>query len=131
MRQLWRSVRSRRVRQKHTILFELSHILQTHLRCLLLSHCQVLNFFREQTGMSERTLRLHKDLIMVRECSMIDYFALNTQFKALTVHAMIPPIYFIVTLLYAIMFFGIYRRAAMEKAMFLVCVFFRTLRNIN
>ncbi|KAF8372628.1 hypothetical protein PRIPAC_79057 [Pristionchus pacificus] len=67
------------------------------------NHCQVLNFFREQTGMSERTLRLHKDLIM-----------------ALTVHAMIPPIYFIVTLLYAIMFFGIYRRAAMEKAMFLI-----------
>ncbi|KAF8356107.1 hypothetical protein PRIPAC_97730 [Pristionchus pacificus] len=51
--------------------------------------------------MSERTKKMHGNLV-----------------KALTVHAMLPPIKCIGVVMYAILFFDIYHDAALEKAIF-------------
>lgn len=41
-------------------------------------------------------------------------------FQALTIHAMLPPIYFIGVGLYLVLYFDIYRHAALEKAIYTV-----------
>ncbi|GMR35583.1 hypothetical protein PMAYCL1PPCAC_05779, partial [Pristionchus mayeri] len=56
---------------------------------------------RFSTGMSERTKSMHRSLV-----------------RALTIHAMLPPIYFVGVTLYLVLYFDIYRHPALEKAIY-------------
>ncbi|GMR35594.1 hypothetical protein PMAYCL1PPCAC_05789, partial [Pristionchus mayeri] len=58
---------------------------------------------RFSTGMSERTKSMHRSLV-----------------RALTIHAMLPPIYFVGVTLYLVLYFDIYRHPALEKAIYTV-----------
>ncbi|KAF8360862.1 hypothetical protein PRIPAC_87785, partial [Pristionchus pacificus] len=62
--------------------------------------CKLRRFSME---MSERTRSMHRNLV-----------------RALTIHAMLPPIYFIGVGLYLVLYFDIYRHAALEKAIYTV-----------
>ncbi|GMT13036.1 hypothetical protein PFISCL1PPCAC_4333, partial [Pristionchus fissidentatus] len=54
-------------------------------------------------NMSRRTKLMHDNLV-----------------KALTIHAMLPPMYCVAVVIYIVLFFGIYQHAALEKAIFTI-----------
>ncbi|GMS82655.1 hypothetical protein PENTCL1PPCAC_4830, partial [Pristionchus entomophagus] len=86
-----------------TILFMIASPWPLYLVILAIRHKILSKLRKFSSEMSERTRTMHSNLV-----------------RALTIHSMLPPIYFIGVGLYLVLYFDIYRHAALEKAIYTV-----------